>query len=116
MATKSGWTVGYANKAALREMLGMPKLIRANFTQIRRVIETEGLHKLPYNDKKYLGNDLWELRLTGKKVISRALYLKWEGSRVIILRVFIKKKQHTERHHIKIALQRAKEFENAQRR
>ncbi|MCG8625829.1 MAG: type II toxin-antitoxin system RelE/ParE family toxin [Proteobacteria bacterium] len=116
MATKSGWTVGFASKAALREMLDQPESIQADFMQIRQTIEEDGLHKLSSHHKKKIQGDIWEMRLTGEGVIARSLYLKWMGRSAIIVHVFTKKKQHIEQRHIKLALKRAKEFENAQKR
>ena len=113
MATKSGWTVGYISKAALREMLAQPDSIRANFARIRRTIENEGLDEVPHKRKDKIKGKLWEMRLTGKGVIARVLYLQKIGRRVIIVCVFKKDTPKIERRYIQLALQRAKEFENA---
>ena len=116
MATKSGWTVGFASKAVEREMLDQPESIRADFMQIRQTIEEDGLHKLSSQHKKKIQGDIWEMRLSGDGVIARNLYLKWMGRRVIIVHVFTKKKQHIGQRHIKLALKRAREYEHAQTR
>ncbi|MCG8626588.1 MAG: type II toxin-antitoxin system RelE/ParE family toxin [Proteobacteria bacterium] len=113
MATKSGWTIEYF-RIAKKEMRKEPDLIQAKFARIFALIEDKGYDKAPSLDIKKLTDKIWELRVWGRGTTSRALYLLFVGRRVIILHVFTKKKQHTEQHHIELALQRAKEFENAE--
>jgi phage-related protein len=52
---------------------------------------------------------LWELRLTGRDGIARALHVMAIGRRVVVVRAFVKKTQKTPRSEIELALQRAKE-------
>jgi phage-related protein len=59
---------------------------------------------------KHLEGKLWELRLTGRDGIARALYVTAIGRRVIVVRAFVKKKQKTPRAEIELALRRAKEI------
>ena len=98
---------------ARREMDDQPESIQADFARLERIIENEGLHKLSSRQKKQVQGDIWELRLTGKDTIARALYLKVVGRRVMILLVFTKKGPKDLRRHIKTALKRAKEVRNA---
>ena len=58
---------------------------------------------------KHLEGKLWELRLTGRDGIARALYVTAIGRRMIVVRAFVKKTQKTPRSEIELALQRAKE-------
>ncbi|MCW5698542.1 MAG: type II toxin-antitoxin system RelE/ParE family toxin [Rhodospirillales bacterium] len=60
---------------------------------------------------KHLEGPLWEMRLTGKDGISRALYVTAKGRRVVVVRVFVKKTQKTPRREIELALKRAKEVQ-----
>lgn len=53
---------------------------------------------------------LWEIRVSGKSGIARALYVTVIGKRVVILRVFMKKTQKTPRREIELARQRAKDI------
>jgi phage-related protein len=53
---------------------------------------------------------LWELRLTGRDGIARALYVTAIGRRVIVVRAFVKKSRKTPRAEIKLALRRAEEI------
>jgi hypothetical protein len=58
---------------------------------------------------KHLEGKLWELRLTGRDGIARALYVTAIGRRVVVVRAFVKKTQKTPRAEIELALRRAKE-------
>jgi phage-related protein len=64
---------------------------------------------LPRDSVKHLEGKLWELRVTGRDGISRAIYVTASGQRVVIVRVFVKKTQQTPKREIAIARQRAKE-------
>jgi phage-related protein len=59
---------------------------------------------------KHLEDKLWELRLTGRDGIARALYVTAIGQRVVVVRAFVKKSQKTPRSEIELALRRAKEI------
>lgn len=67
-----------------------------------------GLESLSEPHVKHLEGKLWELRLTGRDGIARALYITAIG-RVVVVRAFVKKTQKTPRSEIELALQRAKE-------
>ncbi len=58
---------------------------------------------------KHLEGKLWEMRMTGRDGIARAIYIAATGRRVIVLRAFIKKTQKTPRSELEIARRRAKE-------
>ncbi|MGE0280400.1 MAG: type II toxin-antitoxin system RelE/ParE family toxin [Rhizobiaceae bacterium] len=73
------------------------------------IIRQNGLIHLPRDWVRPLGDKLWELRVTGKDGIARAIYVTATGRRVIIVRVFIKKTQKTLGHELELARQRAKE-------
>jgi len=59
---------------------------------------------------KHLEGKLWEMRLTGRDGISRALYVTAIGKRVVVVRACIKKTQKTPRTEIELALRRAEEI------
>ncbi len=69
-----------------------------------------GLERLREPQVKHLDGKLWEIRLTGKDGIARALYVTASGKRVVVVRVFVKKTQQTPRAEIDLALRRAKEI------
>ena len=58
---------------------------------------------------KHLEGKLWELRMTGRDGIARAIYVTAAGRRVVVVRVFIKKTQKTPPRELDIARQRARE-------
>jgi phage-related protein len=64
---------------------------------------------LPRDSVKHLEDKLWELRITGRDGISRAIYVTATGRRMVILRVFVKKTQKTPPREIDLARERAKE-------
>jgi phage-related protein len=73
-------------------------------------IASAGLQSLSVQHVKHLEGKLWELRLTGRDGIARALYVTAIGQRIIVVRAFVKKTQKTPRAEIEIGLQRAKEI------
>jgi hypothetical protein len=58
---------------------------------------------------KHLEGRLWEMRMTGRDGISRAIYVRAAGPRAVVVRVFVKKTEKTPRRELEIAHQRAKE-------
>ena len=85
--------------------------MRARFIHISRLIEEFGLERVREPHVKHLQGALWEMRLTGKDGISRALSVTATGRRVIVVRVFIKKTQKAPVAKIELALRRAKEVQ-----
>ena len=73
------------------------------------VIEQVGFGGLPRDSVKHLEDKLWELRITGRDGISRAIYVTASARRVVVVRAFIKKTQNTPKRELKLARQRAKE-------
>lgn len=72
-------------------------------------IGQHGLVALPRDWTKPLGDKLWELRITGRDGIARAIYVTTTGRRVVIVRIFTKKTQKTPAREIDLARHRAKE-------
>ena len=71
------------------------------------IIETDGLRALREPHAKHVEGKLWELRLQGRDLIARSLYVTSVGQRLVIVRTFIKKTQATPRREIELALARA---------
>ena len=67
------------------------------------------LDALPRDAFDHLEDKLWELRIRGRDGISRAIYVTASGQRVVIVRVFIKKKQKTPNKELRLARERAKD-------
>lgn len=103
------WTVAVLNAAVADEIAALPVDTRARLSRFVNLIEEVGFEALPRESVKHLENKLWELRITGRDGIARAIYVTASGRRVVILRAFVKKTQRTPQRELDIARQRAKE-------
>ena len=103
------WSVEVLNDIVRAELRALPEDMKARFVRLGERISASGLESLGEPHVKHLEGKLWELRLTGRDGIARALYVAATCKRVVIVRVFIKKTQKTPRAEIELALQRAKE-------
>ena len=83
--------------------------MKARFRRIVELIQGYGLEHMREPHVKHLEGPLWEMRITGKDGISRAIYITAKGRRAVVVRVFVKKTQKTPRQEIVLALERAKE-------
>jgi phage-related protein len=104
------WSVEYL-PAAVEERAALPSDMRARLARMTDVIGQHGILNLPRDWVKPLGDKLWELRITGKDGIARAIYVTATGQRVVIVRIFIKKTQKTPQRELELARQRAKEVQ-----
>jgi phage-related protein len=103
------WTVEALDAAVQAEIDALPRDMRARLVRFSAIIEQAGFRGLPRDAVKHLEGRLWELRLTGRDGISRAIYVTTSVQRVVIVRVFVKKTQRTPVHELEIARQRAKD-------
>lgn len=103
------WTVEVLGTGVVAELNALPADMRARFSRIVGLIEAHGLERVREPHVKHLEGPLWEMRLSGRDGIARAIYTTAFGRRVIVLRVFVKKTQQTPRREIEIAHSRAKE-------
>jgi DNA-binding XRE family transcriptional regulator len=69
--------------------------MQARFLRLSERIGQAGLESLGEPHVKHLEGKLWELRLTGRDGIARALYVTAIGRRVVVVRAFVKKTQRT---------------------
>ena len=105
------WTVETLNETVDAEIEDLPEDMRARLARIAQLIEEKSLEHVGEPHVKHVEGHLWEMRLTGRNGISRALYVTAPSRRVIIVRVFAKKTQKTPRREIDLALSRAKSVE-----
>ena len=103
------WTVETLNDVVDRELRALPPDMRARFARICELIAAVGLDRMGAPHVRYLTGPLWEMRLSGRDGISRALYVAARGQRVVVVRAFVKKTQRTPRREIELALRRAGE-------
>jgi phage-related protein len=103
------WVVTFMNAAVAADFAVLPADIRARFNRIRSLIEEHGLEHMREPHVKHLEDRLWEMRMTGRDGIARAIYVTASGQRVVVVHVFVKKSQKTPRREINLAHRRAKE-------
>jgi phage-related protein len=103
------WRVEILNETVAAEIAALPVDMQARFLRLAERITLAGLESLGEPHVKHLEGRVWELRLTGRDGIARALYVTTIGRRVVVVRAFVKKTQKTPRSEIELALQRAKE-------
>jgi phage-related protein len=103
------WRVEILNETVAAEIAVLPDDMQARFLRLAERIASVGLESLSEPHVKHLEGKLWEMRLTGRDGIARALYVTVIGRRVVVVRAFVKKTQKTPRSEIELALQRAKE-------
>lgn len=101
------WTVVTASEAVADEIAALPQDLRAKLLRLVGVIQNDGLDALPHHAVKHLEDKLWELRISGRDTIGRAIYLTAVGRRVVLLRVFVKKTQKTPPRELQLARERA---------
>ena len=104
------WTVETLNAVVDEEVAVLSADMRARLVRLTELIEQIGFEALPRDSVKHLEDRLWELRMTGRDGISRAIYVTATGRRMVILRVFIKKTQKTPPRELEVARRRAREM------
>jgi phage-related protein len=95
--------------AAAEEESALPVDMQVRLARMVGTIRLHGVINLPRDWAKPLGDKLWELRITGRDGIARAIYVTASGRRLVIVRIFIKKSQKTPQRELELARQRARE-------
>ena len=103
------WRVELLNAAVEAELLALPEDMQARFLRIADLLEQFGPHQVGMPYVRPLVDKLWELRLTGKAGIGRAIYVAASAQRLIVLHAFVKKTQKTPRRALALARARLKE-------
>ncbi len=85
--------------------------MQARYLRLADLIEAHGLDRIGAPHVKHLEGKLWELRITGRDGIARAIYVTATGGRVVVLHVFVKKTQKTPPRNLETARKRLKELE-----
>lgn len=104
------WMVEYLNQTVVEEAEALPVDMQARLQRIIELVQLFGLERVHEPHVKHLDGSLWEIRVSGKSGIARALYVTVIGKLVVILQVFMKKTQKTPRREIELARQRAKDI------
>ena len=93
------------------EIDALPADMRARFLQIAALLEELGPHHVREPHVKHLEDKLWEMRMTGRDGIARAIYFTAQERRLIVVRAFVKKTQKTPRREIEIARRRMRAWQ-----
>ena len=80
--------------------------MQARFVHIAELLEELAQQRVGLPHIRPLEGKLWEMRMTGRDGIARAVYAAIQGRRLLVLHVFIKKTQTTPRKAIETALKR----------
>ncbi len=105
------WSVETLNETVDQELQSLPVDMRARFSRICQLVAVVGLDRMGAPHVRHLSGPLWEMRMSGRAGISRALYVaNKEDRRVVVVRAFVKKTRKTPRREIDLALRRAKEL------
>lgn len=111
----SPWTVTI-HPLADTELKSIPLDMQARFVHIAELLEEFGPQRVGLPHIRPLEDKLWEMRMTGRDGIARAVYAAIQGRRLLVLHVFIKKTPATPRKAIETALKRLEaEYENPER-
>jgi phage-related protein len=103
------WTVETLDDRVDRELAALPSDMRSRFKRIGDLMAVDGPQSVREPYVKHLEGKLWEMRMTGRDGISRAIYVTASGRRVVVLRVFVKKSEKTPAGELRIARDRLRE-------
>ena len=99
------WTV-VIHPLAEPELKALAADLQARFIHIAELLESFGPQQVGLPHIRPLGRKLWEMRMTGRDGIARAVYAAVQNRRLLVLHVFVKKTQTTPRKALQIAHQR----------
>ena len=106
------WRIEVLNEVVVDELDSLPVEMRAKLDHIIRLIEEFGLTRVREPYVKPLGSKLWEMRMTGRDGIGRAICVTAQERRIVILHAFRKKTRKTPRRAIRTAMSRLKELQS----
>jgi phage-related protein len=106
------WIVELLTEAEA-ELLRLPADIRARFLHIAELVAEFGPHKVGMPHVRPLDGKLWEMRMTGRGGIARAVYVARTGQRLTVLHIFAKKTQQTPRKAVEMAAARLRRLNDA---
>ena len=100
------WTVETLNATVDKELDSLSLNMRARFVHICELIERFGYEHVGMPHVKHLTGRIWEMRMKE----ARALYVRVQGERIVVVRVFVKKTQKIPLREIVLAQKRANEL------
>ena len=99
-------------KTAQKEIRALPADMQARFVHVGEKLVENGPFRVGMPWVRSLGRGLWEMRLTGRDGIARAVYFVADEARMIVVRAFVKKTEKTPPQEIELALRRMKDWNN----
>ena len=102
------WTVTL-HPLAERELQTIPADMQARLLHIGEMLEELGPQRVGLPHIRPLESKLWEMRMTGRDGIARAVYAAVRGRTLLVLHVFVIKTQTKPRSVIETALKRLEE-------
>lgn len=99
------WTVTI-HPLAEPELKALAADLQARFVHIAELLESFGPQHVGLPHIRPLNNKLWEMRMSGRDGIARAVYVAVQNRRLLVLHVFVKKTPSTPRQALLIARQR----------
>ncbi|HWY16732.1 MAG TPA: type II toxin-antitoxin system RelE/ParE family toxin [Rhizomicrobium sp.] len=105
------WRVEVLNEIVEAEIAALPLDIRTRLSHILELMVAVGPQRMREPHVKPLRDKLWEMRMSGRDGIARAIYVLALRRRIVILHAFVKKTQKTPPEAIRLALKRARELD-----
>ena len=105
------WLLETLDKRVDRELAKLPRDLFARFLWIADLLTEQGPENvgMPHVRSLSGAGNLWEIRMSGKDGIARAIYVKASEQRLIVVHAFQKKTQKTPKTALETARKRAKE-------
>lgn len=103
------WTVETLDRRVDRELARLPRDLFARFLRVSELLAEHGPRTVGMPHVRSLPGDLWEMRLSGKDGIARAIYVAAAERRLIVVHVFQKKARKTPSTALETARRRARE-------
>ena len=104
------WQVEILNHVVADEIAALPADIQERFARLKERIGSVGLEGVGPPIVRPLEGSLWELRMTGRDGLARALHVAMVGLRVVVVRAFVKGTKQSPRADIDLALERARDI------
>lgn len=104
------WTV-VIHPLAEQALDDLPEDLQARFLHIAELLESFGPQQVGLPHVRPLQHKLWEMRMSGRDGIARAVYAAVHGRRLMVLHVFVKKTQRTSHQALATALKRLERHE-----
>lgn len=98
------------NKTVERELNELDASLKAKCAHVCDLLERFGPREVGLPHIKHLTGDLWEIRLSGKGMAARAIYVTVSEQTIMVVHLFFKKTQKTPRRALSLAMQRIKDI------